>query len=367
MFSSHTSRLAMNPLVRTAWCRVSRIILCLLAVFFVAQPIWNPVAAERVRLLPLHNVAGDIALPFPAEPTRLQDMFEDGSRLAIYNYVDESSSTSYTATVMQDRSPEMLQGDADALIKEYLAGVLVAMDGRAQREGNLTIDGRPARYVVASMGVVDHVARSYSVAIYDDGKIHTWAIQDVPTLTGEAGATAFAENVERIRLGEPSAGSSRSTTGGDASHKALESAAERPHLEKVGRVEFPFPERPTGDTMSLHGGKAFIASYREPASGRVYLGAHFTGLPTVHDPVKTLLRGARGGQPVSDEGVITIDGFDGRYMFFPNEAPSTGGTYTVAFEVAGDLYQWSFMGDMKNNHSFLRSHFFEMAETIRVR
>ena len=323
--------------------------------------------ADPTAALPLYELAGEVSFPFPAEPNRLADAFEHGSRLAIYQYTDERLSMGYTATVMLAPSPELMDGDPDGWLAEYLAGNMAAMDGRPLDQGELTIQGRPARYVTATMGVVDHIAKSHTVAIFDEGRIHTWAMQEVPDISGDVGTQIFLANRGRLRLssGDGSNGSSRDSPSTSSSEAQPDGVG--PWRVSYGNVDLPFPGQPEIETFPLPIGQATAAQYVEPKSGRLYMGIRYEGLPSVHDPAETLLRGARQGQPARAEGVIDLGATEGRYVFFPNQAPSPGGTYTLAFELNGDVYQWSLMGRMQESHPELRAEFFEMAKQIRIR
>lgn len=323
--------------------------------------------ADPTPALPLHELAGGVSFPFPAEPNRLTDVVEHGSRLAIYQYADERLSMAYTATVMLAPNPEFLEGDPDGWLSDYLAGSLEAMDGRPLDQGTLSIQGRPARYVTATMGVVDHIATSHTVAVFDQGRIHTWALQEFPSISGRVGQEIFAANRDRLRLSADPAFQGRSGVFFPPPFSSLRLPRDELQYEPLGSVRFPFPGKPEIETLPLAVGQATAAQYVEPKSGRLYMGVRYEGLPSVHDPAETLLRGARQGQPARSEGVIDLGDTEARYVFFPNQSPSRGGTYTLAFELNGDVYQWSLMGHTQERHPELRAEFFEMAKKIRIR
>ncbi|WP_155988207.1 MULTISPECIES: hypothetical protein [unclassified Thioalkalivibrio] len=323
--------------------------------------------ADPTPTLPLYELAGEVSLPFPAEPNRLADVFEHGSRLAVYQYTDERFSIGYTATVMLSPNPELMDGDPDEWLSDYLAGSLEAMDGRPLDQGALSIQGRPARYVTATMGVVGHVASSHTVAVFDQGRIHTWALQEFPSISGRVGQEIFAANRDRLRLSAAPAFQGRSGVFFPPPFSSLRLPSDEEQYESLGSVRFPFPGKPEIETLPLAVGQATAAQYVEPNSGRLYIGVRYEGLPSVHDPAETLLRGARQGQPARSEGVIDLADTEARYVFFPNQAPSQGGTYTLAFKLNGDVYQWSLMGRMQERHPELQAEFFEMAKQIRIR
>lgn len=319
--------------------------------------------ADQGSEFPLWHLEGGVEMPFPGKPTRLAHPLGGGSEEAFYRFVDAESSISFTATTMTTPNESLFAGTSAMHLNAYLSGTLETVDGRVLEEGELRIDGRPALYVVASMGVVEHLAHSHTLAIFDDGKIHSWAVQDVPAVTGGAGAEIFFEHLDRIRLsanpgsGSDTTGQLRGPDGGEQDNL---------RLTTLGQVRFPFPGSPEIEPMQIPVGQATLAQYVEPESGRVLMGGYYRDLPPVHDPRATLLRGARQGQAPIDEGFIEIDGVEGRYEFFPNNPPSRGGTYAVVFEAHGSLYQWLLIGDMERNHSELRTLFFDMVERIQV-
>ena len=323
--------------------------------------------ADPPPALPLQELAGGVSFPFPAEPNRLADVVEHGSRLAIYQYADERLSMAYTATVMLAPNPEFLEGDPDGWLSDYLAGSLEAMDGRPLDQGTLSIQGRPVRYVTATMGVVGHIATSRTVAVFDQGRIHTWAVQDIPSISGDLGQEIFAANRDRLGLPVESEAQGRSEPLSPSPFSSLPPPREDIQYESLGRVEFPFPGEPAIEAVPTPVGQMTAAMYVGTDNGQVYMGALYQDLPSVHDPVATLLRGARFGQPIQAQGVIELGDVEGQYVFFPNQSPSQGGTYTLAFELNGDVYQWSLMGRMQERHPELRAEFFEMAKKIRIR
>ncbi|MGM0553274.1 MAG: hypothetical protein ACQETK_05655 [Pseudomonadota bacterium] len=323
--------------------------------------------ADPTAALPLYELAGEVSFPFPAEPHRLADAFEHGSWLAIYQYRDERLSMGYTATVMLAPNPELMDGDPDGWLADYLAGNMAAMDGRPLDQGEITIQGRPARYATATMGVVDHIATSRTVAVFDQGRIHTWAVQDIPSISGDVGQEIFAANRDRLGLSVEIEAQGRSEPLSPSPFSSLPPPREGIQYESLGHVEFPFPGEPAIEAVPTPVGQMTAAMYVDTDNGQVYMGALYQDLPSVHDPVATLLRGARFGQPIQAQGVIELGDVEGQYVFFPNQAPSPGGTYTLAFELNGDVYQWSLMGRMQERHSELRAEFFEMAKQIRIR
>ncbi len=328
---------------------------------------WVSATADPSPGLPLYELAGEVSFPFPTEPNRLADVSEHGSRLAVYQYKDERFSIGYTATVMLSPNPEWMDGDPDEWLSDYLYESLKAMDGRLLDQGTLSIQGRPARYFTATMGVVDHVASSHTVAVFDQGRIHTWALQEVPSISGRTGQEIFAANRDQLRLPAEPAFQGRSGSFFPPPFSSLQLPTDEEHYESLGSVRFPFPGKPEIEALTLAEGQATAAQYVEPKSGRVYMGIRYEGLPSVHDPVETLLRGAQQGQPTRSEGVIDLGDTVARYVVFPNQSPSRGGTYTLAFKLNGDVYQWSLMGRMQERHPELRAEFFEMAKQIRIR
>ena len=155
-------------------------------------------------VLPVYLLKEGVSMPFPREPTFLGSMPEDRATQHIYQFADENTGLGVTATIMSGgfsaQSERWHQQNAQEVIRDFLRSTVWAMEGKIVSQRSTTIGGAPARIAVIQMDQFEMRARSHTVVIYDKGRLHSWAVQDVPQITGAAAERLFFVNVEKISL-----------------------------------------------------------------------------------------------------------------------------------------------------------------------
>ena len=310
-------------------------------------------AAPSSLQLPIHALDGGVHLPFPTRPSLLGIVLDGESRSAAYQYTDERASFGYTATIMLDPIPSAGSLSPAEWMTISVKGILEGINGRLILEKDVIIDGRQGRYIVASMGVVDHQANSRTLIIYDDGKIHTWAMQDVPAITGDLGTRIFAENIQRIRIDSVDVESS------------IVPGAEGLYL--LRRVLLPFPGQPEPVEVDMPPADVEALAYQPSRGGAMYVGLALTGLPRVADPAYTFLRGARFERELLESGNVNVGGEDAQYQIIKVPGSALRHTYAAAWSYADTLYVWNLHGDHGPGDTRLREEFFQSLEHIKNR
>ncbi len=151
--------------------------------------------------LSLFSLKEGVQAPFPSKPTSMGSLDQGGVTQFLYQFSDEDKGLGYTATIMErpifsGLSVEKIQ----TALKFYLEGTAESMGGTIVSEEETVIAGRPARYILINMHHYWTNARSHTVAIYDEGRIHTWAIQDAPALSDDLAVHIFNANFSRINF-----------------------------------------------------------------------------------------------------------------------------------------------------------------------
>lgn len=142
-------------------------------------------------------------MPFPGQPSYAGSFDQDvlGSvRTHLYSLPDTENMMGFSATVMEGPNIST-PADVQSLLASYLDSARESMGGGdVVHESPGSIDGKPARTMVFQMDQFAAVARSHTVAVYDSGRFHSWAVQDIPELTGDSAARLFAEGLSLIRI-----------------------------------------------------------------------------------------------------------------------------------------------------------------------
>ncbi|MFW2134251.1 hypothetical protein [Ectothiorhodospira haloalkaliphila] len=306
--------------------------------------------------LPLYEVGSSVHVPFPAPPESLGIFTEDGSRSVAYQYTDHQVSIGYTATIMLDRVRNVDPLSSEEWISRTIDGILEVINGHVLKDASITVDGLPARYFFASMGIVEHQAISRTLVIYDHGRIHTWAMQDVPSITGDFGERVFLENIQRIRV-DSSASSSLKYPPRGSSHDVY----------RLGAVFLPFPGVPRPVEVNMPPAATEALGYQASPGAPLYMGIVLTGLPRVADPAYTFLRGSRFEKELLDVGDVSVAGIEAKYHVIRELGAETRHTYTVAWSHGDGLYVWSIHGDHSPRDRSVRDKFFESLQYIEVR
>lgn len=320
------------------------------------SPAYHALAGSGSLALPLHELESSVQLPFPVRPELLEIFTEDGSRSAAYQYTDRTASFGYTATIMLDRIRTADSRGPDEWIDRTIHGILEAINGRVLAEESLAVDGRPGRYVFASMGIVDHQAISRTLIIYDNDRIHTWAMQDAPSITGELGSEVFLENIQNIRIGS-AAESSLKHSPREGSHDVY----------RLGSALLPFPGDPSTFDVDMPHVETEALSFQVSQRAPLYMGLVLTGLPRVADPAYTFLRGSRFEKELLEVGDVTVAGIEAKVHIIREIGSETTHTYTVAWSYVDRLYVWSVHGDHPPGDQSVRKKFLESLHHIEVR
>lgn len=293
--------------------------------------------------LPLHALHGGIQMPFPEFPQSLGVLEEDGMPYAAYRHLTATSALGFSATVSLHLIPETRTTEPEAALRDHLFKVLIALDGRLQKNINTMVDGRPAQYIVATLGIFDHKVRSHTLAIYDEGVIYSWAVQDAPELSGDLGPRVFSENYPRIKIGT------------DARERV---SSIQPSVYQLGDVLFLFLTPPVAETMPSQPGTAEMLYDQDAGQGLVWIAMLLRGKPTVDDATATSLRGGPGGRMPIEEGEVLSGDIIGRYPILADLSNASFPTH-AAVSMARDLvYSWSLMGEEYDNSETLRKRFF---------
>lgn len=157
----------------------------------------------KMPQLRVFTLAAGVRMPFPGQPSYAGSFDQDALvsvRSHLYSLPDTENMLGFSATVMEGPN---IRTDADiqSMLANYLASARESMGGGdVVHESPGSIDGKPARTMVVHMDQFAAVARSHTVAIYDSGRFHSWAVQDIPELTGDRATRLFTEGLSLIRV-----------------------------------------------------------------------------------------------------------------------------------------------------------------------
>ena len=305
----------------------------------------------QVAAFQIHSLEDGVNMPFPQPPTLLGSMEQDGVTQHLYQGYDEDYGVGITATVMRDVMAQ--DGEAQDVLKGFLSGTVQSMGGRVEAESAISVSGLPGRVVVIHMDQYQELVRSHTVAIYDEGRVHTWAIQDIPQLTGRVAERMFEENISKISVvNDP---------------WSVVSVYRIFNLYDVEGLRMPFPGAPEKSELPYGDGKLTMWSYMDRESGILFYAGIAEELPSASDPAAAFLRGAARGHEVIASNEIQVAGMPGRYHII--EGKESGGvrhTYTVAFEFNGKIVSWSAHVDPESSGENASDVFFRQVKRITL-
>ncbi len=305
----------------------------------------------ELSLFPLKE---GVQAPFPGKPTYMGSLDQGGVTQFLYQFSDEDKGMGYTASIMEmpffsGLSVEKVQ----TALKHYLEGTAESMGGTIVSEQETVIANRPARSILIHMHQYWTKTRSHTLAVYDEGRIHTWAIQDAPALSDNLAVHIFNANFNRLSFEKDNLKK--------PSHRELIL-----HTLPSG-VALPFPGTPKEDIQAYGPGFLRNLIYNDQESNILYQGSSIEGFPANEDPAISLLRGAAHKGSVLEFRGIEIDGWPAFYhVLEEKDARRTLMTYRMAFEKDGKIYSWAVIEDTKVTGGVAKDIFFREIFKIKL-
>lgn len=300
----------------------------------------------------LYALEEGVNMPFPQRPSRLGSTEQEGVTQHLYQFADEESGIGVTATVMRDVMTS--SSDVQAVLRGYLSDTVEVMGGHIVSEGAVSIADLPARKVVIHMDQYHTRVRSHTVAVFDEGRMHTWAIQDIPQLTGNMAERMFESNIRQITV-------AREAPTDQENQSAFQ-------LYEIEGLYLPFPDTPTRSQTPYGAGTLTMWSYMDRESNILFYAGVAEGLPAVSDPPASFLRGAARGNRVIASEPMQVAGKLGRYHIIEGEASGQlRRTYMVAFESDGKIFSWAAHEDPAITGGSAREIFFQEVQRIDSR
>ena len=169
-----------------------------IAAFFMlwAVSIAETASAQSGIELRLFALERGIEMPFSTSPIKVGVMSMGDGRIANYSLPLESEGVFFAASVMLTQS---LKTQSPQLILEvYLDSAAEGAGAQSIDQSATSIDGRPARESFSKIQQAGMEVRIYNIAIYDDGRVHNWSVQEILELSEGKGEAIFRENMRRI-------------------------------------------------------------------------------------------------------------------------------------------------------------------------
>lgn len=154
--------------------------------------------SEQGGTFEVYALGQGVNMPFPQQPSRVGSVEQEGVTQDQYRFAHEESGIGFTATVMRGEIDS--SSGPQTILKGYVNGVVDVMGGRIVSAEPHSIAGLPVRIVVVQMEQQNVKVRSHTVAVFDQGQVHSWAIQDFPELTGDVAKTMFERNLNKISV-----------------------------------------------------------------------------------------------------------------------------------------------------------------------
>lgn len=169
---------------------------CLIAILLCTISLSQTIAAQSGHELRLFPLEEGIQMPFTTTPVKVGVLSMGDGRIANYSLPLESEGIFFAASVML--TPSLKSRSPQSILEAYLESASEGAGARTLSQSATSIDGRPARESISRIQQFGMEARIYNIAIYDDGKVHNWSVQEIVELSEGKGEALFRENMRRI-------------------------------------------------------------------------------------------------------------------------------------------------------------------------
>jgi hypothetical protein len=157
---------------------------------------------HAVAELEQYKVSESFYAPFPSAPSFLGQAGQDKQKINMYMYADKGNARVYSA-IYPVYAHRYKSSVVEQALKYHVKGQMSQhLNLKIESIKIIDVSGSPAIRFVATYSVKGQpnvVQRKFGVAIYKDGKIYQWAINE-NALNTESVESIFNENLQRVRI-----------------------------------------------------------------------------------------------------------------------------------------------------------------------
>lgn len=169
----------------------------LIVMLFILAGALDVSAKDDIELQSFEVLEG-VILPFPHEPESLGEMRSEA--FLERGWRADKKNVGFTATVMLDGPEVTPDFDARAILFSFSANVARTMGGDIISREITTISDLPALVMRVRLGQFQVEGRSKNVFIYQNGRVHSWAIQYIVMENQNLAETVFEKGLRSIEF-----------------------------------------------------------------------------------------------------------------------------------------------------------------------